>query len=144
MCVPGIERSRALTVTPLSVLELLDAYLNGPRTLSNSRLSYLIISEPARNPELLPTPPRTPSPGGEDNGEDVPAQVQEELSRERQFDFFLGAMHFLGDGIALHTFANDLFTLLGGEKTDDELRDMMQDEWRTRWETAPEEVSASP
>ena len=42
--------------------ELLDSYLNGPRTLSNSRLSYLILSEPGQDPEPLPTPPRTPSP----------------------------------------------------------------------------------
>ena len=44
--------------------ELIDAYLNGPRTLSNDRLSYLVVSQPEVDPLL--TPPRTPSPSGED------------------------------------------------------------------------------
>ncbi len=51
-------------------------------------------------------------------------------------------MHFLGDGMALHQFANDFFGLLGGEKSDDELREMLHEEWRVRWGNVPEEVSS--
>ncbi|GAA5897369.1 hypothetical protein JCM6882_001869 [Rhodosporidiobolus microsporus] len=69
---------------------LLDGYLNGPRTLSDDRLAYLVIS----------TPEATFS-------TDDPAAEQE-------YDFFLFSTHFLGDGMALHTTANEFFTLLAG------------------------------
>ncbi|TFK77390.1 hypothetical protein BDN72DRAFT_40739 [Pluteus cervinus] len=83
--------------------ELLDSYLNGPRTLSNSRLSYLIVSEP-------------PSEGNEDT---------------QNHDILICTTHFLGDGMALHQFANHFFNLLAS-KTEVELKDLLQQEWETR------------
>jgi len=95
--------------------ELIDSYLNGPRTLSNDRLSYLIVSTPEA--------PDTPSPNHE---------------------FFICAAHFLGDGMALHQFANDFFTLLGSSKTIDELETLLRDEYKTRLGQALDEASVLP
>ena len=118
---------------------MIDSYLNGPRTLSNSRLSYLILSQSERDSELLPTPPRTPSPTSEAGS--IEDALDEASAQQHEYDLLICAMHFLGDGMALHAFANDFFGLLGGEKSDEELRDVLHDEWRERWESAPEEVS---
>ncbi|KAJ7826164.1 hypothetical protein B0H14DRAFT_3088482 [Mycena olivaceomarginata] len=79
--------------------EMIDTYLNGPRTLSTKRLSYLVIS-----------------------------QQQTELNQELpNFGFMLCAAHFIGDGLALHNFANDFL------QTDGDLECLLTDEWYTRW-----------
>ena len=83
--------------------ELIDAYLNGPRTLSNERLSYLVVSS-------------------EDKSQDG----------ERNFDFLICATHFLGDGMALHSFANDFLGLLGGTLDDKGLEEKLSNEWSER------------
>ena len=91
---------------PLDVLsyeELLESYLNGPRTLSNERLSYLIVS-----------------------------QKKDEQGSERNIDFLICATHFLGDGMALHQFANDFFSLLGGELDEAGLLKKLDLEWNER------------
>ncbi|EJF66868.1 hypothetical protein DICSQDRAFT_131140 [Dichomitus squalens LYAD-421 SS1] len=125
--------------------ELMESFMNGPRTLSNDRLSYLIISEPITSPELMPTPPRTPSPAlsepHEPELEAADDEGHQEAERTHQYELLICAMHFIGDGMALHTFANEFFGLLGGEKSEDELRDMLEDEWRSRWAVAPEECA---
>ncbi|KAJ7824440.1 hypothetical protein B0H14DRAFT_3728571 [Mycena olivaceomarginata] len=85
--------------------EMIDTYLNGPRTLSTKRLSYLVIS-----------------------------QQQTELNQELpNFGFMLCAAHFIGDGLALHNFANDFFSLLASDRTDGDLECLLTDEWYTRW-----------
>ncbi|GAA5859673.1 hypothetical protein JCM8547_006187 [Rhodosporidiobolus lusitaniae] len=71
---------------------LLDAYLNGPRTLSDDRLAYLVIS--------------------------TPESTFSSRDDEQEYDFFLFSTHFLGDGMALHTTANEFFTLLGGSPSE--------------------------
>ncbi|KAI1789818.1 hypothetical protein LXA43DRAFT_892212 [Ganoderma leucocontextum] len=123
--------------------ELIDSYLNGPRTLSNNRLSYLILSEPVTSPELMLTPPRTPSPAMSEPREPEPeATIDDEFpeaERTRQYELLICAMHFLGDGMALHAFANDFFGLLGGDKSEADLQQILQEEWRARWAAAPEE-----
>ncbi|KAI0375191.1 hypothetical protein BV20DRAFT_1009355 [Pilatotrama ljubarskyi] len=119
--------------------ELIDAYLNGPRTLSNTRLSYLILSEPPSSPILMPTPPRTPSPTTVLFEADSAFEEEVPVEPKREYELLICAMHFLGDGMALHQFANDFFGLLGGAKSDDELRDMLEEEWHARWSNAPEE-----
>ena len=83
--------------------ELIDTYLNGPRTLSNERLSYLVVSS-------------------EDKSQDA----------ERNYDFLICATHFLGDGMALHSFANDFFGLLGGTLDDKSLEEKLSTEWSER------------
>ncbi|CCM03131.1 uncharacterized protein FIBRA_05252 [Fibroporia radiculosa] len=110
--------------------ELIDSYLNGSRTLSNERLSYLVVSQPADS--IMPTPPRTPSPSRTAR---TNTEVAQSESGEYQYDLLICAMHFLGDGMALHQFANDFFGLLGGEHSDEDLTDMLRLEWDVRWGT---------
>lgn len=83
--------------------ELIDSYLNGPRTLSNDRISYLVFSFPEYN-----------GPGGD----------------TLKCQFLICAAHFLGDGMALHQFANDFFSLLGSSTTP-ELAALLSKEWQT-------------
>ncbi|KAF8913145.1 hypothetical protein CPB84DRAFT_1812064 [Gymnopilus junonius] len=40
----------------------------------------------------------------------------------QNYDFLICATHFLGDGMALHQFANDFFSLLGSPSSEDDLR----------------------
>ncbi|KAJ7359284.1 hypothetical protein DFH08DRAFT_911430 [Mycena albidolilacea] len=88
---------------------MIDSYLNGPRILSNERPSYLIISgHPAKD-----CSPSASALGG--------------------FDLLLCAAHFLGDGMALHNFGNDFFTLLTSDWTDENLESMLSDEWYSWW-----------
>ncbi|KAI8990453.1 hypothetical protein BD414DRAFT_483694 [Trametes punicea] len=124
--------------------ELIDAYLNGPRTLSNSRLSYLILSEPPTPSEMMPTPPRTPSPTTVTFETGPASDDEEQVEPRREYELLICAMHFLGDGMALHQFANDFFGLLAGPKSDDELRAMLEEEWCSRWSVAPEECILPP
>lgn len=39
-------------------------------------------------------------------------------------------MHYIGDGMALHTFANHFFGLLGGDLSESELRDFLEQEFK--------------
>ncbi|KAF9814516.1 hypothetical protein IEO21_05067 [Rhodonia placenta] len=109
--------------------ELIDRYLNGGRTLSNDRLSYLIVSQPAD--DTLPTPPRTPSPSRDAYQQNFELTVVN--PDERQLELLICAMHFLGDGMALHQFANDFFGLLGSGQSDAELQEVLEREWEQRW-----------
>ena len=86
-----LSRSRP-SLTPLGRAELLAVYLNGPRTLSDERLAYLLISTPA----LHFTPGTSPE-------------------QEQEYNFCLFSTHFLGDGIALHSTANEFFGLLAAD-----------------------------
>lgn len=115
--------------------ELVDSYLNGARTLSNSRLSYLVLSQPALG--AIPTPPRTPSPSraGLAAQQDVPGLSELDASENAsigRFDVLFAAMHYLGDGMALHQCANDFFRLVASDKSDDELATVLEDEWEGR------------
>lgn len=67
--------------------DLLDDYLNGPRTLSDNRLSFLVVSTP----------------------DDPSANEGDKL---QQYHFMLFSTHFIGDGMALHATANEFFELL--------------------------------
>ncbi|KAG7452294.1 uncharacterized protein BT62DRAFT_1071449 [Guyanagaster necrorhizus] len=102
--------------------ELIDSYLNGPRTLSTDRLSYLIISS-ADEGSSLPSPPPTPIPSTT-----APHGTKASLNH----DILICATHFLGDGMALHQFANDLFSLLGSSKDEKDLEEILRNEWETR------------
>ncbi|KAG5647756.1 hypothetical protein DXG03_008479 [Asterophora parasitica] len=85
--------------------ELIDSYLNGPRTLSNDRISYLMVSLP-----------------------------KESDGTTLKCEFLMCAAHFLGDGMALHQFANDFFGLLGSSSTPTELAALLSSEWETRYD----------
>jgi hypothetical protein len=106
-----------VSLSPTIPLELLDEYLNGPRTLSQDRLSYLIIS-------------RESKPTTTDSSADIPAN----------YDILICATHFLGDGMALHQFANDFFGLLGSSSTNHELVSTLSSEWQLRCGKLREQV----
>jgi hypothetical protein len=132
----GMHRDRDLGVSPLRLTPagLIDSYLNGPRTLSNERLSYLVIS----HTPTLPTPPSTPR-----NNAEVSAELAAHLTcddRVFNHELLICATHFIGDGMALHQFANDFFGLLGGGSSQEELDQLVVDEWKQRWETLPSDV----
>jgi len=67
--------------------------MNGPRVLSNDRLSYLIISTPTTEPaDIL------------------------------NYNLFICAAHFIGDGAALNQSVHDLLCMVTSTKTDEELK----------------------
>lgn len=88
---------RSLEFCSKDTEELADTYFNGPRTLSEERLSYLYVNETS-NSDVV------------------------------ECDFGFCAVHYLGDGMALHAMANEFFLLLGSEKTSDDLSKMLDDE----------------
>lgn len=96
------------------LIGLIDAYLNGPRTLSNERLSYLIVSQSDGN-----------------------------LKGDQNIDFLICATHFLGDGMALHQFANDFFTLLGSTLSQENLATQLSVEWSERCSNIKNAVNMS-
>ncbi|KAK7064108.1 putative 15-O-acetyltransferase Tri3 [Favolaschia claudopus] len=87
---------------------MIDQYLNGPRTLSNEHLSHLVVSQPS-----------------EDDTADSTCDVQ-------NYDLLLCATHFLGDGMALHNFANDFFALLASDRVDEDLELLLTEEWYSK------------
>jgi hypothetical protein len=77
--------------------ETLDLYLNGPRYLSDSKLGALWITTERPESDLSSL------------------SLQEGQEEATDFHFWLLATHFLGDGMALHSTANEFFELLGGK-----------------------------
>jgi len=71
--------------------------MNGPRTLSNDHLSYLVISTPGSSSET-------------------------ESTGDIEYDLMICAPHFIGDGTALHQSAHDLLCVLTSRETDEELK----------------------
>ncbi|KAG1757180.1 hypothetical protein EDB19DRAFT_1656229 [Suillus lakei] len=111
--------------------DLIDSYLNGARTLSNDRLSYLVVSQGTS----LPSPPLTPR---------STSPFDERESPSYNHDLMICAAHFLGDGMALHQFANDLFGLLGGDKTITELETQLKEELSSRWDANSTRIAVLP
>ncbi|KAJ4477533.1 hypothetical protein J3R30DRAFT_229929 [Lentinula aciculospora] len=81
------EATESLVFNSLSKDELISNYLNGPRTLSDERMSYLVVSTSAH--------PEPPTP--DDEG---------------KYDLLMCAPHFIGDGASLHQCTHELMTLL--------------------------------
>jgi hypothetical protein len=76
---------------------------------------------------------------------DAPAGVAPDdptdVDRVLDYELFICAGHFIGDGMALHQFANDFFGLLGGASSQEELDQLVSNEWKQRWEqTLPSDV----
>ena len=100
--------------------ELAEAYLNGPRTLSDSRLSYLFVSGPS-----LSSQPNL-------NAETTPGcRVMWEL--------IICFTHNINGGTAAHYCTNELLSLIGGPSPGahpcisyDELSQVLEQEWECR------------
>lgn len=103
---PGPVSFKLTSVSTLPSIspDLIDSYLNGPRLLSPSRLSFLVVSR----------------------------ATSTEASGQAEFDLLLCTTHFVGDGIALHTFANELYGLIANGGSEMELRQMLEDEIQGR------------
>ncbi len=112
------EAAQTLSIGRQSKHEVLDAYLNGDRTLGDSKLSCLVV-----------------------------ASVDDEEKEIREYDWMMCAAHFLGDGMALHRSADDFFTLLAGNKSaeerrgwsTEELEGLVKTEWEKRWGSGRED-----
>ncbi|KAF8807859.1 hypothetical protein BYT27DRAFT_7189949 [Phlegmacium glaucopus] len=103
-----LEASRNVEYRSQSKDALIDAYLNGSRTLSNDRLSYLIINSDCTN-------------------KNIPTDYSQDLAKD--CDLMICATHFLGDGMALHQFANDFFVLLVSCVDEGALLERLTAEW---------------
>lgn len=119
---------------------LIDAYLNGPRTLSNERLAYLILGNvPTETRNVLPSPAATPGPSDHRTEAFITCPATDEV---QEFDLLICATHFLGDGMALHTFANEFFRLIAGkgedgvERSTEQIEEMLEREWESCWGSA--------
>ncbi|EJD40848.1 hypothetical protein AURDEDRAFT_69593 [Auricularia subglabra TFB-10046 SS5] len=95
--------------------DLVNTYLNGPRTLSNDRLSYVVVATPQDTPGF---PFAVDGPG-------------------QEFHFLLAAPHCLGDGMALYRMSDEFFEMLASEKTDEDLKDVLHSEWERATATSP-------
>ncbi|KAJ7253698.1 hypothetical protein B0H12DRAFT_576857 [Mycena haematopus] len=87
------EAAMALRFSQETKHELISAYMDGTRILSDEYLSYLIIA----------------------NSE---GSLDKDVS---QYDILMCAPHFIGDGTALHQSTHELLCLLTSDKTDAEL-----------------------
>ncbi|THV07508.1 hypothetical protein K435DRAFT_788427 [Dendrothele bispora CBS 962.96] len=101
--------------------ELLHSYLNGPRTLSSNRLSYLILSQ-SETKEVT-------SDSDSDSGSESSSTTTETAKDLSEYDLLICATHFLGDGMALHSFANEFFSLLCSSDVKG-LQDILSFEWQ--------------
>ena len=102
--------SKRLVYLTLVAPVIIDSYLNGPRTISNDRLAYLIVG----------------------NAEESRSALSDIANGTFNYDLLIAAAHFTGDGMALHTFANDFFNLLGGPTSEEGLLDQLKEEWSAR------------
>lgn len=55
-----------------------------------------------------------------------------------EYDILICAVHFLGDGMALHRFANELFILLaeagaGESLATEDYEELLRKEWEAKW-----------
>lgn len=91
------------------IVALIDAYLNGARTLSNDRLSFLIIGSDCASKNM--------------STDHIPEDSV------KNYDLMICATHFLGDGMALHQFANDFFVLLVSHVDEGALLERLTTEW---------------
>jgi hypothetical protein len=53
--------------------------------------------------------------------------VRAPIEEAGEYEIMLCATHFLGDGMALHTFMNEFYTLLGSERSSLDMIDMLED-----------------
>jgi hypothetical protein len=100
----------------INSLELLDSYLNGPRTLSDKRLSYLVVSSTDK-------------------------ELDGKTEGERSFDLLICSTHFLGDGMALHQFAHEFLGLVSSNTDDAGLLEILEAEISSRRAKSADEGS---
>ena len=96
----------------------MDAYLNGPRTLSADLLCKIVISIPPALPAGAPPDPVYVNPA-------APNGV---VGHNTNFDFMFLAGHFLADGVSFAVIANEFLTLLSSDMNEEDLSNLVQSE----------------
>ncbi|EDR15192.1 uncharacterized protein LACBIDRAFT_320838 [Laccaria bicolor S238N-H82] len=66
------------------------------------------------------------------------SDIAKSADATQNYDFLICATHFLGDGMALHRFANDFFGMLGGLLSEQQLTVILEDECKRCYETLNE------
>jgi hypothetical protein len=56
-----------------------------------------------------------------------------DVDRILDYELLMCAAHFIGDGMALHQFAGDFFRLLNSATSQEELDQLVSDEWKQHW-----------
>lgn len=112
--------------------DLVNTYLNGPRTLSNERLSYVVVATPVDTPDFPFATPNNSFAHSLANLALLPPMPSLQNTSDgpgQEFHFLLAAPHCLGDGMALYRMSDEFFELLASDKTDVELQDLVLLEW---------------
>ncbi|CED82395.1 hypothetical protein [Phaffia rhodozyma] len=110
-----VRASQKVSFFEKSNIDLVATYLNGPRQLSASRLAQLTVAS--------------------DNSGLAPGQPS-------QFEVILCTTHYVGDGMALHTFMNEFYCVIGGALSTEELINLLNTEMQDRRMQTPFPVSA--
>ncbi|KAI9460527.1 hypothetical protein BJY52DRAFT_1203761 [Lactarius psammicola] len=72
-------------------------------------------------------------------------QTKDDDDNATDYELFICAAHSIGDGMALHQFANDFFGLLGNASSQEAMELLVTDEWKQRWgRRLPSDVPALP
>ncbi|KAH7100331.1 hypothetical protein BKA62DRAFT_706702 [Auriculariales sp. MPI-PUGE-AT-0066] len=130
--------------------DLVNTYLNGPRTLSNDRLSYVVVATPhesadfpfatqhnklaaaLKNLSLLPPMPSL---------QHFPAANS---ASSQEFHYLLAAPHCLGDGMALYRMSDEFFELIASDNSDEDLEQLVQQEWERAVASSKESINPIP
>ncbi|TDL25331.1 hypothetical protein BD410DRAFT_896234 [Rickenella mellea] len=105
-----------------SEYQLIDSYLNGTRTLSDDRLSYLFVLTP-------------PSSTGVDTPTSIPdhaSAFEEQSDLCNEYTILICATHFIGDGIAIHMFGNEFFTTISSDLSTEDIEKTLDMEWEIK------------
>jgi hypothetical protein len=133
------------TTPATATLDIVDAYLNGPRTLGNDMLACLVVRAGTRReteqfgacgPERVPESQSSAAPEANSNPNTTGTLPSTTLPNPNSvssdelelFEVMLCTTHYVGDGMALHTFMNELYTLLGSGRSDVELMVLLESE----------------
>ncbi|KZW03307.1 hypothetical protein EXIGLDRAFT_712338 [Exidia glandulosa HHB12029] len=112
--------------------DLVNTYLNGPRTLSNDRLSYVVVATPHDTPDFPYAAPNNsfaPSLANLTLLPPMPSLQNTVDGPGQEFHFLLAAPHCLGDGMALYRMSDEFFEMLASDKTDAQLKELVHLEW---------------
>nr|XP_019007907.1 uncharacterized protein I206_07543 [Kwoniella pini CBS 10737]OCF46688.1 hypothetical protein I206_07543 [Kwoniella pini CBS 10737] len=82
--------------------DIIDTYLNGPRTLSDERLGYLVVKAPS-------------------------TKEIKQINETVEYEIMLCSTHYLGDGMALHSFMNEFYILLGSDSSIESIIDLIEE-----------------
>ena len=115
-----IDATQATSFVSICKDQLISNYLNGPRTLSSRHLSHLFL---ASSPQFSASAKIGPN-----SVEAAPSTTQSE--HDKKYDILFAATHFIGDGMALHNFADEFFSLLAVQDIDVDI--LLEREWRSR------------